>query len=55
VPPLSAKVFKARVSSSEVTDIVLENCFHVATIDHDAPKIFEESLAFITRTTAGAT
>lgn len=55
VPPASAEVLKARVSSSDVTDVVLENCFHVATIDHDAPRIFEESLAFITRTTAGAT
>ena len=55
VPPLSAEVFTARVSSSDVTDVVLENCFHVATIDHDAPQIFDESLAFITRTTAGAT
>ena len=27
----------------------LENSYHVATVDHDAPMIFEESCAFLTR------
>jgi len=38
--------------SAEVTMRRLENSYHVATIDNDAPAIFEESADFIAKVTA---
>jgi carboxylesterase len=40
------------ISSTDVTVVPLENSYHVATIDNDAEKIFEESADFIARVTA---
>jgi carboxylesterase len=40
------------ISSTDVTVVPLENSYHVATIDNDADKIFEESADFIARVTA---
>jgi carboxylesterase len=39
------------VSSRDLTERVLENSYHVATLDNDAPEIFEESTQFIRRVT----
>jgi carboxylesterase len=39
----------SNVASSDVREIVLLDSFHVATLDNDAPTIFEESLAFVNR------
>jgi carboxylesterase len=39
------------VSSRDITERVLTNSFHVATLDNDAPQIFEESAEFIRRVT----
>lgn len=47
-PADSARVL-GRVSSTDVTEILLEQSYHVATLDHDADRIFEESYAFIAR------
>ncbi|MCW2758312.1 MAG: esterase [Nocardioidaceae bacterium] len=46
----------AGVSSTDVTERVLEDSYHVATLDNDAPAIFEESAEFIARvsTVSGA-
>ncbi len=42
--------------SSSVTELVtLTDSFHVATLDHDAPRIFAESAAFIDLHTRGTT
>jgi carboxylesterase len=51
VDPSSARIIAATVSSRDVTDRVLENSYHVATLDNDAPTIFEESAAFARRVT----
>jgi len=51
VDPSSAQIIASRVSSREVTERILENSYHVATLDHDAPAIFEESVEFIRRVT----
>ncbi len=51
VPASSTALLLSRISSEDVTEIVLEDSFHVATLDHDAPRIFEESVAFIRRLT----
>jgi carboxylesterase len=32
-----------------VKEVILEQSYHVATLDHDADRIHEESLAFIGR------
>lgn len=45
----STRDIQAGVSSRDVTERVLANSFHVATLDNDAPQIFEESAAFIVR------
>lgn len=47
VDPLSAKLLKVGASSTEVEEIMLENSYHVATLDYDADVIFEGSVSFI--------
>lgn len=47
VDPLSAQLITQRVSSPDVTETILANSFHVATLDNDADLIFAESAAFI--------
>jgi carboxylesterase len=41
-----------RIGSTDVTVTRLENSFHVATVDNDAERIFEDSAAFIARVTS---
>lgn len=53
VPPADSARILSRVSSADVKEIVLEQSYHVATLDHDAERIFDESLAFIGRHTTG--
>jgi carboxylesterase len=47
----SAEAIRAGASSRDVTERTLENSYHVATLDNDAPTIFEESTQFIRRVT----
>ncbi|MEU3073641.1 alpha/beta hydrolase [Streptomyces laurentii] len=49
VPPADSARVLGRISSTDVEEIVLEQSYHVATLDHDAERIFEESWAFVTR------
>lgn len=51
VDPLSYKVIMGSVSSTDVTTRMLDNSYHVATLDNDAPTIFHDSAAFIERVT----
>jgi carboxylesterase len=46
VEPSNALWIMANVASSDVREIVLEDSFHVATMDHEAPVVFDASLAF---------
>jgi carboxylesterase len=48
----SAPIITSQVSSRDVTERLLEESYHVATLDNDAQTIFEESAAFIARVTA---
>jgi carboxylesterase len=48
----SVPIITRQVSSREVTERLLENSYHVATLDNDAPLIFEESAAFVARVAA---
>ncbi|MFB7460605.1 alpha/beta hydrolase [Streptomyces sp. NPDC056188] len=49
VPPVDSARILGRISSTDVTEVLLEHSYHVATLDHDADRIFEESYAFIGR------
>lgn len=49
VPDSSVQVIQERIGSRDVTLVPLENSHHVATMDHDAPLIFSESVAFFQR------
>ncbi|MFE3524550.1 alpha/beta hydrolase [Streptomyces sp. NPDC059161] len=49
VPPADSARVLSRVSSTDVQEILLEQSYHVATLDHDAERIFEESYSFIGR------
>jgi carboxylesterase len=51
VPASSSSLILSRISSLDVNEILLEDSYHVATIDNDAPRIFDESAKFIERTT----
>ncbi|QNN54751.1 alpha/beta fold hydrolase [Nocardioides mesophilus] len=51
VDPSSGRIIVSRVSSRDVTERILENSYHVATLDHDADMIFEESVQFVRRVT----
>jgi carboxylesterase len=53
VDELSEPLILERISSTDVTVTRLENSYHVATVDNDADRIFEESAAFVARVTAG--
>jgi len=51
IPASSSALVLSRISSRDVTEILLEDSYHVATIDNDAPRIFDESAKFIERIT----
>lgn len=54
VHPSNSAVVLGKVSSTDVTERVLERSYHVATLDHDAERIFAESYDFIERLSAPA-
>ncbi len=49
VEPDSARLLLEKVTSTDVQEVLLENSYHVATLDNDAPLIFERSLDFVRR------
>ncbi|MEV5545085.1 alpha/beta fold hydrolase [Streptomyces sp. NPDC052309] len=53
VPPADSARILGRVSSTDVTEVLLEQSYHVATLDHDADRIHQESVSFIGRLTPG--
>jgi carboxylesterase len=48
VDPSSAALIMSAVSSQVRRELLLEDSYHVATLDNDAPRIVEESLHFLT-------
>jgi len=54
VHPSNSAVVLGKVSSTDVTERVLERSYHVATLDHDAEQIFTESYDFVRRLSAPA-
>jgi carboxylesterase len=47
VEPDSCEMFHAKASSTDVREVVLEDSYHVATLDNDAPRIFAGSIDWI--------
>jgi len=52
VDDASEPIITAAVSSSDITRVPLPESYHVATLDNDAPLIFEKSAEFVARVTA---
>jgi carboxylesterase len=51
VPASSSALILSRISSRDATEILLQDSYHVATLDNDAPRVFDESAKFIERIT----
>ncbi|MGA8254965.1 MAG: alpha/beta fold hydrolase [Nocardioides sp.] len=47
----SQPIILGGVSSTDITEILLPESYHVATLDNDAPTIYEQSASFIARVT----
>jgi carboxylesterase len=47
VEPLSGRLLRDGAHTTEVTEVILEESYHVATLDHDAPAIYAGSLEFV--------
>ncbi len=47
VDDLSGQLLQARAVNTTVREVILEDSYHVATLDNDAPKIFAGSVEFI--------
>jgi carboxylesterase len=47
VEPINTQVLLDGVSSTDTTEVVLKDSYHVATLDNDAPVIFEGSVDWI--------
>jgi carboxylesterase len=48
VEPTSGRLLQAGATSTSVREIILEDSYHVATLDNDAESIFAGSLDFVT-------
>ena len=48
---VGAPLIMSEVSSADVTEIVLQRSYHVATLDYDAATIFDGSIDFVERVT----
>jgi carboxylesterase len=47
VEPVNSRVVADGVRSRHLEDVLLERSYHVATLDNDAPMIFDKSLEFV--------
>ncbi len=52
VPASSSALVLSRISSTDVTEVVLADSYHVATLDHDAEDLFRRSVHLVRRVTA---
>ena len=50
--PVSVELLREGVGSRDVTEVVLRDSYHVATLDNDAPTIFAGSVDHVTRVLA---
>lgn len=49
VEPINSAIVLDGISSADVTEVVLADSFHVATLDHDARQIFDGTVDFVRR------
>lgn len=49
VEPVNARIILDGVRSADVREVVLQDSYHVATLDNDAPLIFDASVEFAER------
>jgi carboxylesterase len=49
VPASSSAQILDRISSTDAEEVLLEDSFHVATLDNDAPMIFNRTISFLDR------
>ncbi len=54
VEPISSRVLLDGVSSTDIREVVLDDSYHVATLDNDAPSIFAGSVDWIRERTPAA-
>lgn len=54
VEPSNSAWILANVGSKDTTEIWLEDSYHVATLDNDAPLIFDSSVEFVRRVAAAS-
>ena len=54
VDEASEPIITGRVSSTDVTVVRLEDSYHVATLDNDAERIYQDSAVFVARVTSRA-
>ncbi len=54
IPASSSAQIVRTVSSADITEVICADSYHVATLDHDAPRIFSDSVEFINRITSAA-
>jgi esterase/lipase len=47
VEPASVRLLLAEVGSTDVTEVLLHESYHVATVDNDAPELFARSVEWI--------
>ncbi|CAB5036696.1 unannotated protein [freshwater metagenome] len=47
--PSNSAWILANLTAEDVSEVWLENSYHVATMDNDAPLIFEQSVEFVHR------
>ena len=52
VEAMSGRLLRSGASACEVTERILEDSYHVATLDHDAPAIFAGSVDWVRRHSA---
>jgi len=55
VEPASTRVLLAGVSSTDTTEVLLHESYHVATLDNDAPTIFARSVEWLSERVPAAT
>jgi carboxylesterase len=54
VDEASEPIITSNVSSTDVTVVRLEDSYHVATLDNDAERIYQQTAAFVARVTSPA-
>jgi carboxylesterase len=55
VEPVNTEVLLTGIGSTDTTEVVLEDSYHVATLDNDAPRIFAGSAEWMRKRSGSGT